>query len=295
LRIEFFGLPLAALLLLADGHEVTLAVLSHRCALGERRLLRQLGRARVLVRGESSPELTERLRREPPPDLVVSWFFPAKLDPSIVVRARMGGIGVHPSLLPRHRGPDPYFAAIDQGDTVTGVTVHRIASEYDTGAMLGSRALAIDPEWTAWQLARKLDRPSLQLLRDTVLRLARGEVLSEQEQDESLASWAKAPSACDCALVWSSSTAAILRRIRALAPAPGAFTEIHGHLLTILRARGARAYPRALEPGEASVVDGTAVVRTGDGAIELLAGEIDDLPFDRAALATLVAQGRELV
>ena len=212
-----------------------------------------------------------------------------------MARARLGGIGVHPSLLPRHRGPDPYYAVIDQGDTVTGVTVHRIASEYDTGAMLGSRAMAIGPEWTAWQLARKLDRPSLELLRETVLRLARGEVVPEQDQDESLASWANSPSASDCALVWSSSTAAILRRIRALSPAPGAFTEIHGQLLTILKARGATAYPRALEPGEAAVVDGTAIVRTADGAIELLVGEIDELRFDRAALATLVAQGRELV
>jgi methionyl-tRNA formyltransferase len=295
LRIAFFGLPLAALLLLADGHSIAVAVLTGRDVPGRRRLTRRLGGEHVHVRGElSDGELVTRMR-ENGTDLLVSWFFTAKLPFSVVRAARLGGIGVHPSLLPRHRGPDPYFAAIDQGDRVTGVTVHRIEEEYDTGAILASQTVAVADDWNAWQLARRLDRPSLALLRETVARLRAGEKIPEREQDETQASLAPLPSAADCALSWSWSTQRILRRIRALAPAPGAFTEIGGHLVTVLAARLAPDAPRALVAGEAAVVDGAAVVCAADGAIELVHGEIDGQPVDGPTLASIVARSRDLI
>src|SRR5258706_7732737 len=160
-RIAYLGLPLAALLLLEDGFEIDLAVLSRTDAPGRRRLVRKLGEARVHARGSVAWDDIAGLLRAARPDLLVSWFWTTKLPTSLVDMARLGGIGVHPSLLPRHRGPDPYFAAIDQGDTVTGVTVHRIDDEYDTGSILASRSVEIEPGWNAWQLARRLDRPSL--------------------------------------------------------------------------------------------------------------------------------------
>jgi methionyl-tRNA formyltransferase len=230
------------------------------------------------------------------PDLLVSWFWTKRLQAATVSAARLGGFGVHPSLLPRHRGPDPYFAALDHGDRETGVTAHRIADEYDTGALLGARRVAIDPAWNAWQLARALDRPSLALLREIAARFAAGEAIAEIPQDESLATLAPTPPEESGALRWSWDTARVLRRIRALAPAPGAFTEIGGAMVTVHRARAVSQYPRALDPGEAAVVDGHAVVRTADGAVALLKGEIDDAPADAEALATLVAfAGRMMI
>jgi methionyl-tRNA formyltransferase len=294
-RIAYFGLPLAALLLSTDGHPIDLAVLSRVDAPGRRRLARKLGPERVFAREDVSLDEVARVVRARRPDLLVSWFWTTRLPLEIVAAARLGGIGVHPSLLPRHRGPDPYFAAIDRGDAVTGVTVHRIAEEYDTGAILASRELAIGSDWNAWQLARRLDRPSLALLREVVGRLARGETLDEREQDDREASWAPQPSLADCALAWSWPTEKLLRRIRALAPAPGAFTEMGTRMVTVLDARAAPQYPRALLPGEAAVVGAAAVVRTGDGAVELVRGEVDGILLDREGLASLVAHGGEMV
>jgi methionyl-tRNA formyltransferase len=227
--------------------------------------------------------------------LVVSWFWTTKLPASLIQMARLGGIGVHPSLLPRHRGPDPYFAAIDQGDRITGVTVHRIDEQYDTGDILASREVAIGIDWNAWQLARRLDRPSLALLREITGRLCSGETVEGKRQDEARASWAPAPSPSDCAIRWSWSTDKVLRRVHALAPLPGAFTEIHGRVVTVVGARPAQHFPRALLPGEAAIVANTAVVRTGDGAIELVSGEVDGTPLDAGGLARLVARGSDLV
>ena len=295
LRIAFFGLPLAALLLHHDGHDIALAVLSREDSPGKRRLRRLLGADRVLLRKETTEaELLPRVRALAP-DLLVSWFWTRRLPMELVNAARLGGIGVHPSLLPRHRGPDPYFAAIDAGDTETGVTAHRIAAEYDTGAILGQRRLAIDPSWNAWKLARALDRPSLALLRETVALYAQGTPPPELPQDESLATRADAPDDEACELRWAWPTERILRRIRALAPWPGAFTEIDDALVVVTEARPADAYPRVLLPGEAAVVDGLAVVRTGDGAVALVKGRIEDEPADAAALAALVARARAKV
>jgi methionyl-tRNA formyltransferase len=295
LRIAYFGLPLAALLLLEDGRRIDIALLSRTDAVGGRRLRRMLGPDKVWVRGQLAQEEIAARLRNIAPDLVVSWFWTTKLPMAWVGIAPLGGIGVHPSLLPRHRGPDPYFAAIDQGDTITGVTVHRIAADYDTGPMLATRELEISERWNAWQLARRLDRPSLALLRETVGKLAAGEVILERIQDEALATWAPMPSLADCALRWSWSSERVLRRIRALSPAPGAFTEIRGMILTILEARLAGEYPRVLAAGEAAVVGGTAVIRTADGAVSLVRGEIEGQILDEGGLARLVARGGDLV
>lgn len=279
LRIAFFGLPLAALLLARDGHEVLFAAICRKDAIGIRRARRLFGADRVFVKPTvaNSPALL-KLVRSLKPDLLVSWFWTTLLPMDLMRAARFGGIGVHPSLLPRHRGPDPTFWAIASGDTETGVTVHRLSEQYDTGEILATERLAIDPSWNAWELARALDRPSLRQLRATVARFARGERVVGVPQDETLATEAPAPDDAACALHWSWPTERALRHIRALAPAPGAWTEIHGRVVTVLRAAPATSFPAALLPGEGVLWGGVPVVRTGDSAIVLLACEIDGEP-----------------
>ncbi|MRG94507.1 methionyl-tRNA formyltransferase [Polyangium spumosum] len=286
LRIAFFGLPLAALLLAKDGHSIELCAVCRKDALGLRRARRVFG-DRVIVKPRvTDAALLDRVARLQP-DLVVSWFWTTRLPMRLVESARLGGIGVHPSLLPRHRGPDPTTWAILAGDAITGVSVHRIAAEYDTGAILEQEELVIDPRWTGWDLARALDRPSLRALRRTCMRLSRGETIAEIPQDEALVTHAPALGDDEHAIRWTWPTDRVLRHVRALAPAPGAFTEIAGALVTVLEAREAAHFPGALAPGEGYAEGGFAVIRTGDGAVILVRGEIDGAPADASALARL--------
>ncbi len=233
--------------------------------------------------------LAERVRAERV-DLVVSWFWTTRIPRTVLDLAPMGSVGVHPSLLPRHRGPDPYFWAIESGDTVTGVTAHRLAETYDTGAILAQRTLAIDPSWSAWVLARRLDRPSLALLRDVVRRIAAGETLHEETQDEARATPAPEPRDALLSLSWYEPAAAVERRIRAASPWPGAFMSLGDSVITITRAAVTEDVPRALEPGEAVVrEDGIAVVRAGDAGVVLLEGrDEDERPLSAKDLAKLV-------
>jgi methionyl-tRNA formyltransferase len=270
MRLAFFGLPLAACLLLDDGHDLELAVLSPVEAPGRRRLLRRLGEARVLDALEADPGMDAEIERRlaaAPPDLIVSWFWTRKLPARYLDRARLGGINAHPSLLPRHRGPNPYFWAIDSGDVETGVTVHRLTEGYDEGNLLLSSRLVIG-ERNAWQLARALDRPALALLREAARRLARGEPLPETSQDDRLATWAPEPSGDELRAEFTWPLERVLRRVRALSPVPGLALEVEGLAFFVTAAHRAAAYPAALLPGEAAVgPDGELLIRYGDGAL----------------------------
>jgi methionyl-tRNA formyltransferase len=291
-RIAFFGLPLAAVLLASDGHEIAWAAVSRKGAIGTRRLSRLVGPKRVrIVPDMSRPPERERLARARP-DLLVSWFWTKKLPPGVLALAP--SVGIHPSLLPRHRGPDPTFWAIDTGDETTGITAHALHDEYDTGDILAQRALRIDPSWNSWNLQRALDRPSLSLLRELVRAYAEGRPPSPVAQDERRATAAPEPTDDELSIVWSWPAARIQRRVRAAAPWPGAWTEIGDRVVTVTRVQPATDFPAALLPGEAAVrKDGIAVVRAGDGALELLEGRgEDDEELSATALASAVREAR---
>jgi methionyl-tRNA formyltransferase len=295
MKIAFFGLPLAALLLHGDGHEIVYAGICRPGAIGTRRLRARLPERVAIVPNVDAKATLARVRAAKP-ELLVSWFWTTRLPPALLAVAPLGALGVHPSLLPRHRGPDPYFWAIDAGDAETGVTAHLLADEYDTGAILGARAIAIHPSWNAWTLAKKLDRPSLALLREVVRAYADGRAPVPRPQDDALATTAPAPSDDDLEIRWRWPAERIVRRVRAAAPWPGAFTEIGGAVVAVSRAKATRDFPRALEPGEAAVRGGVAVVRAGDDAVELLAGRIegdeDERELDASAIAAIVVESQ---
>ena len=172
--------------------------------------------------------------------------------------------------------------------------------------ILGQRTLKIDPRWDAWTLARSLDPPSLSLLRGLVEAFARGERPFERPQDEGHATAAPTPDDNLLQLDWHREAASVVRRVRAAAPYPGAWTFIGDEALIVTRAE-LTARPRGLEPGEAAVVDGRGVVAAGgsgsaaggpdkrgsDGGVALLAGRVvgdDDVEVlvNAAQIAALV-------
>ena len=294
-------MPLGALLLERDGRDLVYVAIARDDAPGVRRVRRVFG-ARAFVRpvvGSAEGGTTRASMVNSPaavariatlkPDLIVSWFWTKRLPPEILALAP--AIGVHPSLLPRHRGPDPFFGAIDSGDEVTGVTAHLLDETYDTGAILRQVPLRIDPAWNSWTLAKKLDRPSLAVLREVVADYARGEPPEPRAQSDAEATEAPTPTEDMLEIRWNEPAERIARRVRAAAPWPGAYTEIGGETVVLLEVKPTREFPRALAPGEGAVrKDGVLVVRAADFALELRAGrrEEDELFLDRDALASLL-------
>ena len=274
MKIAYFGLPLGALSLAHDGHELGLVVLSPVAAPGRRRLRRLLP-ARTLVdctSGVPEARIDERLS-ELAPDCLLSWFWTRQLPARWLDPPRLGAFGVHPSLLPRHRGPNPYFAAIDAGDSVSGATLHCLGRDYDDGAVVWREAIAVG-DLNAWQLARAIDRPSLGLLRRAARSLRAGRMPAGSAQDAAAVTWAGEPEGEQLRVRWEWPTARILRRVRALAPVPGLALNIRGVDFSLLRASATERELLALKPGEAAIVDGRVTICTGDGAIVLEAAEL---------------------
>ncbi len=296
MKIAFFGLPLAALCLSRDGHDVRLAVLSPIAAPGLRRLRRELSSASVHRAADCSPDvLDQRVRnelKEIRPDLIMSWFWTRHIPSEWLSLAARGGIGVHPSLLPRHRGPNPFFWAIDSGDTTSGISVHWLAEEYDSGNVIFQQQLEIGDR-DSWQLARALDRLSLGALRRCIGEAAKGAPLNGQVQDDRAVTWAPEPKGPLLKLDASWDAERALRRIRALAPVPGLALCIRGLDLFVIRAeRTAESGP--LLPGEAAVWPGPdSRVRLGvrDGALSVERAVLADTgeELDGAGLAARVA------
>lgn len=298
LNIAYFGLPLGALLLARDGHEPALCVLAPVPAPGARRARARL--PNVLDAAALGHALQDRVSTELErlqPDLIVSWFWTRRLPTSWLATAKIAAIGVHPSLLPRHRGPNPYFWAIDAGDDVTGVSVHLLEAEYDTGAVLAQESLPIG-ERNSWQLARALDRPSLRLLRRTVADYAVGRPPTAVPQDPSRATPAPEPSGDLLRVDFHQSTERVLRRIRALSPVPGVALSLFGCDFFVTAARPAASHAAALVPGEAQITHSRLLLRTADGAIAVeraaLSHGVDEEPEELSgeALARLLEERR---
>ena len=281
LRIGVFGLPLAALLLLRDGHAIGWAVLSPVAAPGRRRLRAALPNRTVVDLLEDDLVYARHVDKwldESPVDLIVSWYFTRRLEERWLRRPPLGAIGAHPSLLPRHRGPNPFFWAIDCGDQATGVTIHRLEAEYDAGAILAQQRLAIG-SMNAWQLARALDRPLLRTLRDVVGDFARGCPRDGKTQESADSTWAPEPTGELLRVDWTWPTERILRRIRALAPVPGLALEFNGVRFFVTEASPAKDFPLALLPGEGFL--GTRLVlRTADGALAVKRAHMAPLEAD---------------
>jgi methionyl-tRNA formyltransferase len=152
-------------------------------------------------------------------------------------------LNVHPSLLPRWRGPAPVERAIMAGDAETGVTIHRTVTELDAGPIAAQRAFAIGPDDDAGAVFRQATALAVDLLDD---------VLPEptfRPQAAEGVTYAAKITAADRELDWSRPAHELHDRIRALSPHIGARGEVGGRQLIVWRARPAGPHARLVAGG----------------------------------------------
>ena len=111
------------------------------------------------------------------PDLIVTFHFDQVLSAATIGLARLGGINVHPALLPRHRGPVPTIHALADGDRAFGVTLHRLAPTIDAGAILDQDAADLPADVTATGAAVLLHARARPMLDDVLNAVARSGAL----------------------------------------------------------------------------------------------------------------------
>lgn len=110
------------------------------------------------------------------PDILVSLHFDQIFAAATLALAPRGGINLHPSLLPHHRGPVPAIWALAERAPRFGVTIHRLAPRIDAGAILAQAAVALPPSVTASAATRALHLAGVPLLTRVLADLAADEV-----------------------------------------------------------------------------------------------------------------------
>lgn len=123
-------------------------------------------------------------------DLIIAAHSHDFIGEKTRLRARFGGIGYHPSLLPLHRGRDAVRWAVRMRERVTGGTVYRLSNKMDGGSILAQRHVLIRPDDTAEELWRRELAPlGVSMLASVAASFAAGGFVGGVEQDETLATW----------------------------------------------------------------------------------------------------------
>jgi methionyl-tRNA formyltransferase len=204
--------------------------------------------------------------REQAPDVLAVVAYGEILPKAVLEAPRVAPVNLHFSLLPRLRGADPVRRAILDGDPVTGVTTIRMDEGLDTGPILLQTEVAVEEDDDAGRLGERLAERGGRLLVETLDRLEAGSI-EERPQDEARATVAPKLRPEEEWIDWSEDRKRVLRRIRALAPDPGARTTFRGSVLKVVRARRgeARGAPGELVPAER----GAPMAVTATGAVTL--------------------------
>jgi len=165
---------------------------------------------------------TEKLK----PDLVIVASYGKIIPKKILEIPKYGCLNVHPSLLPKYRGPSPIQTTILNGDKKTGVTIILMDEKIDHGPIISNSKFEIrNSKLTYGELNVKLAKLGVKLLIETIPKWIRGEI-KIKPQDHSKATYTKILKREDGKIDWSKSAQEIERQVRAFNPWPGTFTFI---------------------------------------------------------------------
>ena len=176
----------------------------------------------------NAPEAIARLRAAQP-DLLFVCDYGQILSSECLAAARLGGINLHGSLLPRHRGAAPVQWALLRGDHLTGVSVIHMTPRLDAGPVLAVAQTDIRPDETAAELEPRLAELGVAATTQAVQLLAGWDGVQSlgQPQDRTLATSAPRLSKADGQLDFRRSAAELEQQVRGCQPWPGTYAELH--------------------------------------------------------------------
>lgn len=196
-------------------------------------------------------------------DVAVVVAYGLILPQAVLDAPRLGCVNIHASLLPRWRGAAPIHRAILAGDAASGVAIMQMEAGLDTGPVLAETRTPIGPQDTAADLHDRLSDLGATLILDVLDRLP----LAATPQPEDGVTYAAKIDKSEARIDWSQPASQVDRQIRGLSPFPGAWCQIDGERVKLLRSRLASG---SGEPGQ--VLPGFTIA-CGDGAIQVLTAQ----------------------
>lgn len=176
----------------------------------------------------------ETLRALSPDVIIVAAY--GKLLPKYVLDfPKHGCINIHASLLPEYRGAAPIARAIMDGKKELGITIMYMEEGLDTGDMIMSSSLTFENKENKGEIEEKLSELGADMIVETLGKLCRGEKLETKKQDDEKSNYAAKIEKSDCEIDFSRSAMEIENLVRALSPAPYAFTTLNGKNIKIAK------------------------------------------------------------
>jgi methionyl-tRNA formyltransferase len=201
-------------------------------------------------------------------DVAVVVAYGLLLPKPILEMPRFGCYNGHASLLPRWRGAAPIQRAVEAGDEETGVMIMQMEEGLDTGPVVMTKRLRIDPFMTAGDLHDKLMPVCAELMAEALRRLEAGS-LELTPQSETGVTYAKKIDKGETRIDWTRPAKEVHDKIRGFSPFPGAWCEMlaggRPERVKLLRSSLAEG---AGEPG--TVLDDRLAVACGTGAVRLM-------------------------
>lgn len=206
------------------------------------------------------------------PDFILSFFFPWRIPPEAFSVAPLGTVNVHPSLLPRHRGPNPLGWTLRSQDPEVGLTFHRMEADFDTGPVLAQGRRPLHDEDTVESILQKVMELAGELLPDVLGRVAWGEPGEPQSPEQG--SYAGVFEDSYREIDWTQPARAVHLQVRACRMAPfrggragAALTTLQGQRVRVLSTR-------LVDSGaSASGAPGTVLVRHENGVLLVQCGD----------------------
>ncbi|MBS4089671.1 bifunctional UDP-4-amino-4-deoxy-L-arabinose formyltransferase/UDP-glucuronic acid oxidase ArnA [Pseudomonas rustica] len=208
------------------------------------------------------------------PEYIFSFYYRNLLSEQLLATAKKGAFNLHGSLLPSYRGRAPANWVLVNGESETGVTLHRMVKRADAGAIVAQQRVAIERSDTALSLHGKLRIAATDLLRDTLPAMLQGKT-SETAQDESQATVFGRRTAADGKLVWAKPAEQLFNLVRAVTqPYPGAFCAVGEHKLIVWSAEVVKSND-GQAPGRVISVDPLRIA-CGEDSLVILSGQRND-------------------
>ena len=203
------------------------------------------------------------------PDLIAVVGYGLLVPIQILNLPKYGCINIHPSLLPKYRGPSPVSSAIINGDHVTGVSVMVMDDGMDTGPVLAQKEVVIGSKETTFELTQKLFKIGTELLIDLIPILV-NQSITPVKQDALHATYTSKIVKQDGRIKWNQDSEQISRHVRAFTPWPGTFSIWRGKNLKLLSVNVKETNILVKPYGKLSgSVSRGLCVNTGKGLIEI--------------------------
>ncbi|MEO3991842.1 bifunctional UDP-4-amino-4-deoxy-L-arabinose formyltransferase/UDP-glucuronic acid oxidase ArnA [Pseudocitrobacter cyperus] len=207
------------------------------------------------------------------PEVIFSFYYRHLLSDAILNLAPQGAFNLHGSLLPKYRGRAPLNWVLVNGETETGVTLHRMVKRADAGDIVAQQRVTIAENDSALSLHRKLCAASQTLLGDALAQI-RNRQTREYPQDERQATYVGRRTPEDGRLEWEKPASTLHNLIRAVSdPWPGAFSFVGQNKFIVWKSRVHRESAEA-KPGTVLSVSPLRVA-CGEGVLEILTGQTE--------------------